>query len=64
MEFLAWQKSIRKGEELYKLKDNVGTKTNVYKLAMNTFRIVIRRCLSAIKQVTFWTSEMERKQKS
>lgn len=35
--------TIREETELFKLKDNIGTRTNGYKLAMNKLRLKIRR---------------------
>jgi len=41
-------------EKLFKLGDNVGTKSNRYKLATNRFRLEIRRQFQAIRAVKFW----------
>lgn len=46
----------RERRELFKLKDNAGTTTHGYKLAMNTFRQEIKRQFLAIRGVSFWKS--------
>lgn len=39
--------NTRKAKEQFKLKDNVDTRTNGYKLAMNKFRLEISRSFTA-----------------
>lgn len=41
-------------QKLFKLGDNVGTKSNRYKLATNRFRLEIWRQFQAIRAVKFW----------
>lgn len=42
-------------EELLKLRDNSGTKSNGYKLVMNRFRVGIKTFLN-IRGVKFWNN--------
>lgn len=48
------QRKQRGGEKLFKLKYTVGTRTNGCKLAMNKFRLKIRRICLALRGVSFW----------
>lgn len=43
--------TIREETELFKLKDNIGTRTNGYKLAMNKLRLKIRRTFQSNREV-------------
>lgn len=43
--------NAREGEELFKVKDNVGIRTNECNLAMNKFRLKIRRRFLIIRVV-------------
>lgn len=45
--------NTRESEGLCKLKDNVGTRPNRYKLAMNKFSLEIRRRFLTIRGVRF-----------
>lgn len=44
--------NAREGEELFKVKDNVGIRTNEYNLAMNKFRLKIRKWFLTIRGVS------------
>lgn len=48
--------NIQEGEELVKLKDTVGTRTDEHKLAVNKFRLEVRRFLSIRKTNGIWNS--------
>lgn len=50
------KKNTSEGEKLFKLKYTVGTRTSVCKLAMNKFRLKIRRIALALRGVNFWNS--------
>lgn len=43
--------TTREEGELFKLKDNIGTRTNGYKLAMNKLRLKIRRTFKSNSEV-------------
>lgn len=43
--------TIGEETELFKLKDNTGTRTNGYKLAMNKLRLKIRRTFQSNREV-------------
>lgn len=43
--------TIREETELFNLKDNIGTRTNGYKLAMNKLRLKIRRMFQSNREV-------------
>jgi len=44
--------NAREGEELFKVKDNVGIRTNECNLAMNKFRLKIRKWFLTIREVS------------
>lgn len=48
--------NTRDGEELFKLKDNIGTGTNGCKLAMNKFKLRIKRKFLIVRAVRFCNS--------
>lgn len=41
-------------EELFKLKGNVGTRTNEYELSMNKFKMEIRKRFISMRKLKFW----------
>lgn len=43
--------TMREETELFRLKDNIGTRTNGYKLAMNKLRLKIRRTFQNNREV-------------
>lgn len=43
--------TMREETELFRLKDNIGTRTNGYKLAMNKLRLKIRRTFQSNREV-------------
>lgn len=49
---LSAEANAREGEELFKVKDNVGLRTNVCNLAMNKFRLKIRKGFLTITGVS------------
>lgn len=50
--------NTRKAKEQFKLKDNVDTRTNGYKLAMNKFRLEISRSFTT-KGVRCWSNPLQ-----
>lgn len=50
--------NTRKGKEQFKLKDNVDTRTNGYKLAMNKSRLEISRSFPT-KGVRCWSNLLQ-----
>lgn len=48
--------NTRKEEEVFKLKDNLGTRTNGYRVSKDKFRLEIKRSFITNKGMEFWNS--------
>lgn len=50
------ERNTRKGEELFKLRASVGTRTSGYKLAISKVRFEMKCRFLTIREVKFWNS--------